>query len=87
MALGSDARGIMRLIVSEAAVLVVLGLIAGLAGTIALRCDRGAALRHRGDPRVMLSAVAILAVTSLVACLGPTRRAVHVSPLMALSRQ
>ena len=35
----------------------------------------------------MAGAVAILAATSLVACLGPARRAVQVSPLVALSRQ
>ena len=39
------------------------------------------------DGRVMLGAVAILAVTSLSACLGPARRAVQISPLVALSRQ
>jgi predicted permease len=89
MALGSDARGIRRLILSEAAVLVVIGLAVGLAGTIAMQGVIAAQLYGIGalDPRVMLSAVAILAVTSLVACLGPARRAVHVSPLVALSRQ
>jgi ABC-type lipoprotein release transport system permease subunit len=35
----------------------------------------------------MLAAVAILAITSLLACLAPARRAVHVNPLVALSRQ
>ncbi len=89
MALGSDARGIMRLILSEAAVLVVVGLIAGLAGTFALRGVIAAQLYGIGalDPRVMLSAVAILGFTSLLACLGPARRAVRLSPLIALSRQ
>ena len=89
MALGSDAAAILRLILNEAAVLVVLGLAAGFAGAIALRGAIAAQLYGVGalDPVVMAGAVAILAVTSLVACLGPARRAVQVSPLVALSRQ
>ena len=89
MALGSDAAAILRLILSEAAGLVILGLAAGLAGAIALRGAIAAQLYGVGalDPWVMLAAVAILAVTSLLACLAPARRAVHVNPLVALSRQ
>ena len=89
MALGSDARAILRLILSEAAVLVVLGLAAGLGGAIALRGAIAAQLYGVGalDSGVMLAAVAILALTSLLACLAPARRAVHVNPLVALSRQ
>jgi ABC-type antimicrobial peptide transport system permease subunit len=89
MALGSDAAAILRLILSEAAFLVILGLAAGLAGALALRGAIAAQLYGVGalDPWVMLAAVAILAVTSLLACLAPARRAVHVNPLVALSRQ
>jgi putative ABC transport system permease protein len=89
MALGSDAAAILRLILHEAAVLVMLGLAAGFAGALALRGAIAAQLYGVGalDPVVMTGAVAILAVTSLVACLGPARRAVQVSPLVALSRQ
>jgi putative ABC transport system permease protein len=89
MALGSDAPRILRLILSEAALLVAVGLAGGIAGAIALRGAIAAQLYGVGalDPLVMVSAVVILAVTSLVACMGPARRAVHVSPLVALSRQ
>ncbi|HET7220932.1 MAG TPA: FtsX-like permease family protein, partial [Vicinamibacterales bacterium] len=89
MALGSDAAGILRLILGEAGALVVLGLVGGFAAMIALRGAIASELYGIGalDVRVMLGAVAILALTSLVACLGPARRAVHVSPLVALSRQ
>ena len=64
MALGSDARGIMRLVLGEAAVLVVVGLVGGLAGAFALRGVIAAQLYGIGalDPRVMLGAVAILGV-------------------------
>ena len=89
MALGSDSSGILRLILTEAASLVAVGLAAGIAGAIALRGAIAAQLYGVGalDPLVMASTVLILAVTSFVACMGPARRAVHVSPLVALSRQ
>lgn len=89
MALGSGAPAILRLILGEAAVLVALGLAGGFAGAIALRGAISAQLFGVGalDPLVMFGAIAILAATSLIACLGPARRAVHVNPLVALSRQ
>ena len=89
MALGSDASGILRLILTEAASLVAVGLAGGVAGAIALRGAVAAQLYGVGalDPLVMVSAVVILGATSLVACMGPARRAVQVSPLVALSRQ
>jgi predicted permease len=89
MALGSDGARILRLILGEAAVLVVMGLAGGLAGTIAMRGVIAAQLYGIGalDPQVILAAVGILAITSLVACLGPALRAVRVSPMVALSRQ
>ena len=89
MALGSDAAAILRLILNEAGSLVILGLAAGFGGAIALRGAIAAQLYGVGalDPVVMAGAVAILAATSLAACLGPARRAVQVSPLVALSRQ
>jgi predicted permease len=89
LALGSDAPRILRLVLGEAGVLVGLGLIAGIGGTLALHGTMTGQLYGTSalDGRVLLGAVAILAVTSLVACLGPARRAVRISPLVALSRQ
>jgi predicted permease len=88
MALGGDTSGILRLFLSEAAILVVLGLAGGLVGAIALRSAIAAQLYGVGtlDPLVLTGAVVILALTSLVACLAPALRAAHVSPLVALSR-
>jgi predicted permease len=88
MALGSNASAILRLILNEAVVLVVLGLAGGLAGAIALRGAIAAQLYGVGalDPLVIAGAVAILGITSFAATLGPALRAVHISPLVALSR-
>jgi len=89
LALGSDARGILLLVLKEGLSLVVLGLAGGVAGAVALRGVIASQLYGVGalDPTVMLGAVAVLAAVSLVACLGPARRAARVSPLVALSEQ
>jgi putative ABC transport system permease protein len=89
LALGSDASGILRLVLNEGLVLVAAGLAGGLAGAAALRGAIASQLYGVGalDPQVMLIAVAVLAVVSLVACLGPARRAARISPLAALSQQ
>jgi ABC-type lipoprotein release transport system permease subunit len=66
----------------------MLGSSGGL-GAIALRGTIAAQLYGIGalDPRVIFGAVTILAITPLLACLGPARRAMRVSPLAALSGQ
>ena len=89
MALGSDAGGIVRLILGEGGVLVGIGLAAGLAGAVALRGAIASQLYGVGalDPLVMAAAIGVLGVTSFIACWGPARRAAKVSPLVALSRQ
>lgn len=89
LALGSDASRILRLVLGEAGWLVALGLAGGFAGAVALRGAIAAQLYGVGalDPRVLLGAAAVLGLTAAVACLGPARRAVQVSPLVALSRQ
>ena len=89
LALGSDARGILRLVLNEGALLTACGIAAGIAGALALRGAIASQLYGVGalDPMVMLTAVAVLGFVSLVACLGPARRASRVSPLVALSQQ
>jgi predicted permease len=89
LALGSDAGGILRLVLSEGALLVLFGLAGGLAGAIALRGVVSSQLFGVGalDPTVMLGAVVVLGAVSLAACLGPARRAARVNPLVALSDQ
>ena len=89
MALGSDAKGILWLVLKEGVLLVVVGFVGGLAGAVALR--RVIAAQLYGvtplDPGVVLMAVGVLAATSLVACVGPARRAARVNPVVALSQQ
>jgi putative ABC transport system permease protein len=89
MALGSDAGGIVRLILGEGGALVLVGLAMGLAGAVAVRGAIASQLYGVGalDPMVMAATIGVLGVTSFVACWGPARRAAKVSPLVALSRQ
>jgi predicted permease len=89
LALGSDARGILRLVLSEGVLLVALGIAGGVAGALALRGVIASQLYGVGalDPMVLLTAVTVLALVSLISCLGPARRAACVSPLVALSEQ
>jgi predicted permease len=88
LALGGHAAGILGLVLREGAWLVVVGLAAGLAGAWALGGVVTSQLYDVGvlDPMVILMAAVVLAVTSLVACLGPARRAARVDPIVALSR-
>jgi ABC-type antimicrobial peptide transport system permease subunit len=89
MALGSDAGGIVRLVLGEGVALVLVGLAGGLAGAVLLRGVIVSQLYGVGalDPMVMGAAIGVLTVTSLVACLGPARRAARVNPVVALSQQ
>ena len=89
IALGSDPLGVVRLVLSEGGLLVGGGLAAGLAGAIALRGAIASELYDVGalDPVVLTAVAAILALTSVVACLSPARRAARVNPIVALAEQ
>jgi putative ABC transport system permease protein len=86
IALGSDAREILRLILREAIVLVMVGLGFGLAGVAALQSVIASQLYGVSalDVRVILAAAVVLAAAALFACLGPARRATRVDPVVAL---
>jgi predicted permease len=86
MALGSDTRRILRLILREGIVLVLVGLALGIAGATALRGFIASQLYGVGplDSGVMLLVTSVLAIASLIACVGPARRAARVDPVIAL---
>jgi predicted permease len=86
MALGSDAGGILRLVLREGLVLVVVGLAVGMAGAVALRGTIVSQLYGIGplDPQVLLAVTGVLAAAAMFACLGPARRAARVDPVVVL---
>jgi predicted permease len=89
IALGSEPRGIVRLVIGEGVGLVALGLAAGLVGAVLLRGVIASQLYGVGplDLPVMLAVIALLALVSLLACLRPAWRASRVDPVVALSQQ
>jgi putative ABC transport system permease protein len=86
IALGSDAGAILRMVLREGFLLVLAGLVTGMAGAVTLRGVIASQLYGVGplDPRVILAVTAMLAVAAVAACLGPARRAARVDPVVVL---
>lgn len=89
MALGSDARRIFGLIVSEGLWLLGLGIGVGLAGAFAIRRAMQSQLFgvQPMDPFVLAWVTGVLGLVALMACAIPARRAARIDPLVALSEQ
>jgi ABC-type antimicrobial peptide transport system permease subunit len=89
MALGSDARGIFGLVVSEGLWLLAIGMGAGLVGAFAIRRAIEAQLFgvQPMDPFVLGLVTTVLGIVALLACAIPARRAARIDPLVALTDQ
>jgi putative ABC transport system permease protein len=88
IALGSDPMRVVRLVLREGALLVGIGLASGLAGAIALQGAIASELYavQALDPLVLGAVATMLALTSVLACLSPARRAASVNPVQALAQ-
>lgn len=86
MALGAQARDVLRLILSQGMQPVVLGLIIGLATTFALGRFLTSQLYEVSaqSPAVLAGTTFLLGLVALAACLIPARRATRVNPIIAL---
>jgi len=86
MALGADRRAVLTLVMLRAALLVVLGLALGMAGSAAL--TRVLRMLLYGveplDPATFGSTAGLLSAVALLACLIPAFRAARVDPAIAL---
>ena len=86
MAVGASSSNVLILILRQALVLVAIGLILGLAGSLALTRLLKSALFGvtATDPATFVGVSLLLLCVALLASLIPTRRAVSVDPTVAL---
>ena len=94
MALGADARRILRMVMAQGAWQVVIGLVLGAGAAALLLGVIGAeALQNflfgvnAHDPLIYSAVAALLAAVAAVACLVPALRATRVNPMVALRAQ
>jgi putative ABC transport system permease protein len=86
MALGAQRRSILRLVMLDAAIVLIAGVAAGLLGSIWItRLVKGLLFGlTRNDPLTLALAIAALVAVALVASYVPARRAMRVDPMVAL---
>lgn len=88
MALGAQARDVLKLIVRQGMSLAVIGIVIGLLGAIALTRLLASLLFGVGatDPMTFVWIPILLAAVSFFACYLPARRAARLDPIKALAR-
>jgi predicted permease len=86
MALGADARRVLRLIVGNGLTLVGVGVLLGVAGSLALAPLLSEQLFQVSarDPVTLVSVAALVVTVAVVACWLPARRTLRVEPNAAL---
>src|SRR5262249_41677711 len=86
VALGATEAGVLKLVLMQAMWISIVGISAGLAGTLALG-NVVKSLLYDGaptDPFTIGAVSMLLVLVALVACYFPARRALRVDPLVAL---
>lgn len=86
MALGADSARLLRLVISRGLKLAIGGVLFGLVAGLAITGFLGKLLYNVSprDPVVFVSAVAIITVTAIAACLLPAWRAARTDPARVL---
>jgi len=85
-AFGAKASDVLKLVIRQGITLTLIGLAIGLAAAFGLtRLMKGLLFGISAtDPLTFAGVAALLAVTALLACYIPARRATRVDPLIAL---
>ena len=86
MALGADAHRVFALVIREGMLLVAIGVAIGLAGALAISQTMSAFLSGVGpyDSLTFITGPILLGAVALAACYLPARRAMRVSPIVAI---
>jgi putative ABC transport system permease protein len=86
MALGAQSSDVLRLVVGQGIKLVLIGLVLGVAGALAVTRVIESLLFSVGtkDPITFVAVAGLLSCVALLACYLPARRATKVDPLVAL---
>jgi predicted permease len=86
IALGATGRQVQALVIGQAAVVLGVGVTAGLAGALLLGrwLETLAFGIAPSDPRILIASAGVLAIVSLVAAWLPARRAARVEPSVAM---
>ncbi len=86
MALGARRSAVLGLIIRQGMLLVVVGLVIGLAGAFAVTRVMSSLLFGVGakDPITFAVVAVLLSIVALIACYVPARRATKIDPLEAL---
>ena len=89
MAMGAQRADILKIAVSEGAMVIVFGVAAGLAGSFVLTRFLQTMLFNvkPTDPITFAAISGLLATVALAACFVPARRATQVDPLVALRHE
>jgi len=89
MALGADARRVMRLVLRQALNLALLGVAIGIVASFALTRLMSSLLFgvSATDPLTFVSVTILLIAVALAACCIPARRAMRVDPMVALRHE
>jgi putative ABC transport system permease protein len=86
MALGAEARDVLRMVIKQGMSLVLFGVVLGVAGAYAVTRTMQSLLFEVSttDPVTFALVPLLLAIVGFVACYIPARRATKVDPLVAL---
>jgi hypothetical protein len=86
IALGANARHVVRLVVGEATLVVLAGILIGLAGAVYGALKVAPLLFHVSphDPTVFGGVAGVLLITTFCAALVPALRAIRIQPIRAL---